>query len=125
MSETKKKQFGVWMDSYHATIAGRESISDREFVILGHVKNSGPDNNSNEHASHNQEMTLTHKFFKEITSKMPNVDEVHITGIGQIQEQFIKYLGLTPQFRNTASSESTSMKMSDDQFLTFIGKHFN
>jgi stalled ribosome rescue protein Dom34 len=44
-------------------------------------------------------MTLTHKFFKEIEGKMPNIDEIHVTGTGQIQEQFVKFLAETPQFK--------------------------
>lgn len=123
MSDKNKKQFGVWMDSQHATIVGREE--NGEFEILGHVKNSGPDNNSNEKTSNNQEIALTQKFFKEIASKMPNIDEIHITGTGQIQEQFIKFLVETPQYKNTQSSESTSNKMSDENFTQFIMKHFN
>ncbi|MEO6188236.1 MAG: hypothetical protein ABIO82_01340 [Ginsengibacter sp.] len=125
MSEKNKKQFGVWMDSYHATIAGRQDIDNGNFIILGHVKNSGADSNSNENASNNQEIALTHKFFKEIVAKIPNMDEVHVTGTGQIQKQFIKFLAGTPQYKNTVSTESTSNKMNDEQFLVFINKHFN
>ena len=71
-------------------------------------------NNSNENASNHQEIALTHKFFKEIVLKIPNMDEVHVTGTGQIQEQFIKFLSDTAQYKNAVSSESTSKKMSDE-----------
>ena len=125
MSEKNKKQFGVWMDSHHATIAGRKNIDDGAFIILEHVKNSGADNNSNENASNNQEIALTQKFFKEIVSKIPNIDQIHVTGTGQIQEQFIKFLAETPQYKKAISSESTSNKMDDEQFLAFVAKHFN
>lgn len=125
MSEKNKKQFGVWMDSHHATVAGRENIDNGGFIILEHVKNSGADSNSNENASNNQEIALTQKFFKEIVSKIPNMDEIHVTGTGQIQEQFIKFLADTPQYKNAVSSDSTSNKMDDDQFLSFISSHFN
>lgn len=125
MSDKNKKQFGVWMDSQNATIAGRQNIDSGEFVILDHVKNTGGAGNSNENAGNNHEVSLTQKFFKEILVKIPNVDEVHVTGTGQIQEQFIKYLAVTAQYKNTISSESTSNKMSDEQLLSFISKHFN
>jgi len=125
MSDKNKKLFGVWMDSHHATIVGKENADNEEFIVLGHVKNAGPDNNSNEKTSHNQEITLTQKFFKEIAAKMPNIDEIHITGTGQIQEQFMKFLAETPQYKNAVSSESTSNKMSDENLVLFIMKHFN
>ena len=125
MSEKNKKQFAVWMDTHHATIAGRENIDNGDFIILGHVKNDGADGNSNENASNHQEIALTHKFFKEIMAKIPNVDELHATGTGQIQEQFIKFLADTPQYKNVVSTESTSNKMSDEHLLAFVSKHFN
>ncbi|MFN9339901.1 MAG: hypothetical protein ACK6BZ_10470, partial [Candidatus Kapaibacterium sp.] len=66
MSKKSKKQFGVWMDSHHATIVGKENVDEGEFIVIGHVKNDGAQNNSNENAFNNQEISLTHKFFKEI-----------------------------------------------------------
>lgn len=125
MSGKNKKQFGVWMDSHHASIVGRANIESGDFEILGHVKNEGPANNSNEHTANNQEITLTHKFFKEIAAKMQNVDDIHVTGTGQIQEQFIKFLAETPQYKTAIASESTSNKMSDDELIAFTAKYFD
>jgi len=125
MAHKNKKQFGVWMDSRQATIVGRAQAGSGDFEILGHVKNNGPDNNSNENAANNQEMALTHKFFKEIATIMPNIDEIHLTGTGQVQEQFMQFLADTAQYKNVVSTESTSNKMTDEAFLTFITKHFN
>lgn len=125
MTQKNKKQFGVWMDSHHATIVGKKDSDNEEFDVLAHVKNPGADANSNENSAHNQEITLTHKFFKEILSKMPNVDEIHVTGTGQIQEQFIKYMSETPQYKNAKSSESTSNKTTEDKLIAFVTQHFN
>ena len=124
MSQKGKKQFGVWMDTHTAIIIGREEVETGEFVILGEVKNNGADRNSNENAANNQEIALTLKFFKEIALVMPNIDEIHITGTGQIQEQFIKYLSETAQYKNVHSSESTSTKMSDEDAIAFFKQHF-
>lgn len=125
MSAKNKKLFGVWMDSHNATIVGNSEEEEKVFAVIGQVKNAGPDNNSNENAANNQEIALTQKFFKEIASQMPNIDEIHITGTGQIQEQFTKYLAKTPQYKNVVVSESTSNKMSEENLLLFIKKHFN
>ena len=54
MSTKNKKLFGVWMDSHSATIVGNEEGENDEFIILGHVKNDGPDKNSNEKTLNNQ-----------------------------------------------------------------------
>lgn len=125
MATQGKKQFGVWMDSRHATIVGRQASGSDDLVILGHVKNEGADGNSNENAANNQEIALMQKFFKTIASHMQNVDELHVTGPGQVQEQFIHFLAETPQYKNTVCTECTSNEMSDDKLLLLIGKQYN
>jgi len=125
MSNKNKKLFGVWMDTHNATIVGKEAIDSGSFIIIDHITNVGTDHNQNEKAAHNKEVGLTQKFFKEIASVMPNVDEIHITGTGQMQEQFMKFLAETPQYKNVVSSESTSNKMSDENLVEFIAKYFN
>ena len=113
------------MDSHHATIVGRESIETGNFIILGHAENAGAESNSNEKSENNAERGLMQKFFKEITATMQNAEEVHITGTGTAQEQFMHYLENTPQFKNTVTQESTSNKMSEEKLLEYIGAKFN
>ncbi|MEO5968240.1 MAG: hypothetical protein ABIP68_03250 [Ferruginibacter sp.] len=125
MSEKNKKQFGVWMDSQNATIVGRENIDSGEFVVLNQIKNGSQGGNSNENAANNSEVSSTLKFFKEIVSNIQNMDEMHATGTGQIQEQFIKFLADTPQYKNVLSTISTANKMSDESLVEYVEKHFN
>ena len=125
MSVKNKKQFGIWMDANHAIIVGREMVDSGDFVILAQKKNNGQGSNSNENAANNAERTLQQKFFKEISAHMQNVEELHVTGTGQVQEQFIKYLAETPQFKNTIAKESTSNEMSNEKLVQFITKTFN
>ena len=120
-----KKQFGVWMDSQTAVIAGRENVDEGDFVILAHAKAEGQGGNSNEKTGNNAEQGGLQKLFKEITSHMQNVDEVLVTGTGTTQEQFIKHLSQTPQYKNTVATESTSHKMTDSHFIEFLTNHFN
>ncbi|MDI5893655.1 hypothetical protein [Flavobacterium algoritolerans] len=125
MSEKNKKQFGVWMDLHHATIVGRENVDSGEFVILGHEKVDGQGRNSSENVANNAERDLLHKLFKNITAHMQNVDELHVTGTGTAQEQFIKYLNETPQYKNVATKESTSNKMDDESLIEYVAAQFN
>jgi len=125
MSEKNKKQFGIWMDSHQATIIGREKSESGEFVVLAHAENAGSTGNSNENASNNSINTLRQTFFKEISSHMQNIDELHVTGTGQVQEQFVRYMAETPQFKNVVAKHSTTTKMSDEKLLEFITAKFN
>jgi hypothetical protein len=56
---------------------------------------------------------------------MQNVDELHVTGTGTAQEQFINYLSETPQYKNVETKESTSNKMSDESLIDFVTAQFN
>lgn len=124
MQEKNKKLFGVWMDTQNASIVGFESPESEKLTQIGHVHNEGREPNSNEHSANNEEITHTTKYFKKIAALMPNIDEIHVTGTGQIQEQFIKFLANTPQYKNVVSTESTANKMSDENLVLYISKHF-
>ncbi len=124
MSQKNKKQFGVWMDNHQATIVGQLNEAS-SFSVLGHAKNAGAQSNSNEKTAQNDAKTLQVKFFKEITTYMQNAEEVHVTGTGTAQEQFINYLAETPQFKNTTTNESTSNKMSDEKLVEYMDGKFN
>ena len=125
MRQKNKKQFGVWMDTHHATVVGRATADTEDFTVLAVAGNAGAEHNTSEKNEHNDEKTLQHKFFKEILSHMQNAEEVHLTGTGTSQEQLMRYMADTPQFKNTVTLESTSNKMSDENLAAYIGAKFN
>jgi hypothetical protein len=53
MSQKNKKQFGVWMDTHHATVAGRENADTADFTVIGHSENAGAEFNTSEKNAHN------------------------------------------------------------------------
>jgi hypothetical protein len=125
MTQKIKKQFGVWMDTHHATVIGRANADTEDFTVLAVAGNAGAEHNTSEKNQHNDERTLQHKFFKEILSHMQNAEELHLTGTGTSQEQLMRYMADTPQFKNTVTQESTSNKMSDENLVAYIGAKFN
>lgn len=125
MTGKNKKQFGVWMDSQHATIVGREDSELGNFVIIGHEKTDIQGGNSNENTANNAERDALQKLFKNITAHMQNVDELHLTGTGIVQEQFMKYLAETPQYKNAITKDSTANKMSDENLVEYITEQFS
>ena len=125
MKQKIRKQFGVWMDTHHATVVGRTTNDTEDFTVLAVAGNAGAEHNTSEKNQHNDERTLQHKFFKEILSHMQNAEELHLTGTGTSQEQLMRYMADTPQFKNTVTQESTSNKMSDENLVAYIGAKFN
>jgi len=115
-----QKRFGVWMDTHQATVVGNGDSNGESFAVIAHVKGETVPPNSNEKSANNQEKTNQAKFFKEIAAHMVNATSVHVTGTGQVQEQFLHYLADTPQFKNTRSAESTANKMSDEKLIEYI-----
>ncbi|MFN7100388.1 MAG: hypothetical protein ACK4M4_08455 [Flavobacterium sp.] len=125
MSQNSKKQFGVWMDSHHATIVGRENVDSGDFLVLGHETVDGQGYNTSENTANNAERDQLRKLFKNITAHMQNVDELHVTGTGTAQEQFINFLSETPQYKNVVATESTSNKMTDQSLIEYMTTQFN
>lgn len=115
-----QKQFGVWMDTHHATIIGSENTGNETLPTITHVKGEEVSPSTSDKNEHNQKKMLQAKFFKEISTHLVNATLVHITGTGQAQEQFMHYLAATPQFKNTKTEESTSNKMSDERLIVFF-----
>ena len=86
---------------------------------------AGQGSNSNEKSANNAQRTLQLKFFKEISAHMQNAEQVHVTGTGKEQEQFIHFLSETPQFKHAIAKESTSNKMSDEKLIEYMRAHFD
>ena len=120
-----QKQFGVWMDSHHATVAGNENAETGEWVVLAHVKGEAISPSSSNKNENNQKEMLRAKFFKEIAQHLVNATHLHATGTGQVQEQFIHWLEATPQFKNVKTNESTSNKMSDESLVKYFSEKVN
>lgn len=120
-----KKQFGVWMDTHTAIIIGKEDAATSDFTVLAHVTGEDTPPNTSEKNSNHQERSLTAKYFKEICTHLQNATHIHLTGTGQIQEQFMKFLADTPQFKNTVTDESTANKMSDERLIEFMAAKMN
>lgn len=117
---SNQKQFGVWMDTHSATIVGKAIQDGGAVFVVGTVTGEKTSPNSSEKTSSNQEQSLRLKFFKEIATYLKNATNVHITGTGQSQEQFMHYLAATPQFKNTKTDESTSNKMSEEKLVEYM-----
>lgn len=125
MSPKNRKQFGVWMDTHHATVIGRADPGSRSFAVVGHAGNPRSSGDPDEKTAHHHDQAALHRFFKEIASHLTNADEVHVTGTGTAQEQFIHFLADTPQFRNTATTEDTSIRMSDEDLVELVTGRFH
>jgi len=116
------KKYGVWMDTQHASVVKMASEEEEKHRVLAHITSEEVTPHANENNENNQKRMLLAKFFKEIASHLLNATHVHLTGTGQAQEQFIKYLADTPRFKQTVTEESTSVRMSDVDLLDYFAE---
>ena len=122
---SEKKLAGIWMDSENATVVKNHDIeSAYKFFVCDPVKRDVQRGNSNEKNANNVEQTNTAKFFKDLEHLITNTEELYLTGTGTIQEQFKNHLAETPQFKNLKVKLDTAQKMSDEQLLDTVKKHF-
>jgi stalled ribosome rescue protein Dom34 len=120
-----QKKFGVWMDKQVATVIVKDDTiekGDGDIMVLAHIVGEKISPTSSEKTANNHEKMAQAKFFKQIASQLQNATYVHITGTGQVQEQFMHYLAATPQFKNTQTDESTSNKMSDEKLIDMMAE---
>lgn len=123
---SEKKLAGIWMDSENATVVKNHDIeSAYKFFVCNPVKREVQHGNSSEKNANNVEQTNTTKFFKELENLITNTEELYLTGTGTIQEQFKNHLAETAQYKNLKVKLGTDQKMSDEQFLEEVKKHYN
>jgi hypothetical protein len=125
MTQKRKRQFGVWMDIHHAIIVGRADDRSNDFSVIGMAGDAGDVHVKPEKKMYPDASILQDRFFKEILFYMRNAEEVHVTGTGKWQEEFLKYMDNSPQCQDTVREVSISEKMSDDELAEFIQSKFN
>ena len=92
---TNQKQFGIWLDTRQAVIIGKENLEDEQFTVLATVASDDIPGNTSEKNHNHHEKTVQLKYFKSIAIHLHNATNIHITGTGQVQEQFIHWNCLT------------------------------
>ncbi len=122
---SNQKRFGVWMDTQNATVVGSDGSEAGTLTVIAHVAGEAVSPSPSNKNENNQKQMLQAKYFKEIATHIVNATHLHATGTGQVQEQFMRYLAETPQFKNTKTEESTANKMSDERLLEFFVDKLN
>ena len=125
MLDKKFKQFGIWMDNRHATIVGVSQSNEADgFKVLANVKEEKTMGNSEEHTLNNDKQRHLRMFFKDVSHQMQNAEEIYVTGISTVQEEFKSFLSDTPQFKNVKVHLDTDAALSDDALVEKVKKVF-
>ncbi len=125
MKHNNKKQYaGVWIDNQKAMIITNTSENDGEFVIKEKLKANANFGGGSEHSMNNAKQADNLKYFKSISSRLLNYDEILIFGPGKSQEQLQNHLEEDAQFNNKKITIDSAEQLTDPQMLAKVRDFF-
>ena len=126
MKKNSSRQFaGVWLDNQKAMIIASDSENNSgEYVILEKIKAAENQSGGSEHSINNAKQTESLKYFKSLSSKLVQYDEIFIFGPGKSQEQFQNHLQDDAQFKNKQITIDSAEHLTDPQMLAKVREFF-
>ena len=140
--ETKEnKKIGVWMDQKQAVLVSckNEHAAFTEKIqspIESMVRYPGETDSktkmkgsfsasNNEHKIHNIHQEQTKKYFSILKEKLNGYDEILLLGPGIFKNQFLKHISSNKGFSKVKVEALDADKMTSQQLLTLVKKHFS
>jgi stalled ribosome rescue protein Dom34 len=125
MKQNDKKQYaGVWLDNHKAIIISSSSTENGDYKILDKVKANEGHSGGSEHSINNAKQSDLLKYYKSISSRLINYDEILIFGPGKSQEQFQNHLLEDAQFKSKQISIDSAEQLTDPQIIAKVRAFF-
>ncbi len=120
------KQLGIWMD--HANAIMMELSNDKIFenkIVSGFTHQEKEFSLSkNENLMHNKEQHLQNGYYKELSEKIRNFDEVILFGPTNAKDELFNLLKTNHRFNSTKVDVKHADKMTENQMHAFVRSHF-
>lgn len=126
MKQSNKKQnAGVWIDNQKAIIITNTSENENgDFTIQEKIKGSENQGGGSEHSMNNAKQSGSLKYFKSVSSRLLNYDEILIFGPGKSQEQFQNHLQGDAQFNSKKITIDSAEQLTDPQMIAKVREFF-
>jgi stalled ribosome rescue protein Dom34 len=126
MKQSNKKQnAGVWIDNQKAIIITNTSENENgDFTIQEKIKGSENQGGGSEHSMNNAKQSGSLKYFKSVSSRLLNYDEILIFGPGKSQEQFQNHLQGDAQFNSKKITIDSAEQLTDPQMIAKVRDFF-
>ncbi len=122
MKHQGKKQYaGVWIDNQKAMIITEH---DGEFSIKEKLKADENFGGGSEHTINNAKQSGNLKYFKSISSRLLNYDEIMIFGPGKSQEQLQNHLEEDAQFNKKKITIDSAEHITEPQMIAMVRDFF-
>jgi stalled ribosome rescue protein Dom34 len=120
--EHKKKYAGVWLDNHKAMIISDTSGND--YTINDKVIATDNHSGGSEHSMNNARQSDLLKYYKTVSSRLLNYDEILIFGPGKSQEQLQHHLQEDAQFKSKQISIESAEQLTDPQMIAKVRDFF-
>ncbi len=116
---------GVWLDGHHATIiANAPGNESEDFVVEARVESPDILKGGSEHTFNQTKQADTSHYFKAVSEKLRQYDEILVFGPGKAQEQLHNFLNADGHFKNKKITIGSADKLSDHQMIERVRDFF-
>jgi stalled ribosome rescue protein Dom34 len=119
--QNKKQHAGVWIDNQKAMII---TENDGDFAIKEKLKADENFGGGSEHSINNAKQSGNLKYFKTISSRLLNYDEILIFGPGKSQEQLQNHLEEDAQFNKKKITIDSAEHITEPQMIAMVRDFF-
>lgn len=117
----KKQHAGVWIDNQKAMII---TENDGDFAVKEKLKADENFGGGSEHSINNAKQSGNLKYFKTISSRLLNYDEILIFGPGKSQEQLQNHLEEDAQFNKKKITIDSAEHITEPQMIAMVRDFF-
>ncbi|HVE61686.1 MAG TPA: hypothetical protein VNA26_07700 [Chitinophagaceae bacterium] len=117
----KKQNAGVWIDNQKAMIITADGA---DFSIKEKLKADENFGGGSEHSINNAKQSGNLKYFKAISGRLLNYDEILIFGPGKAQEQLQNHLEEDAQFNNKKITVDSAEHITEPQMIAMVRDFF-
>ena len=123
--EHSKKLSGVWLDHQEALIVTTEDHKDHgEFAIREKVKSGHTGNPSRESNLHSGVNEHLHHYYKAVSDKLKEFDEILLMGPGKAHEELKNILHTDKHFSNKKIINESADHLSENQLVAKVKHHY-
>lgn len=126
MKHNNQKQYaGVFLDNDKAMIITANSDNESvDYTIQDRVKAKESHGGGSEHSMNNAKQSDSLKYFKTLSTRLLNYDEILVFGPGKAQEQFQNHLNEDAQFKNKKISIDSAEQLTEPQMVAVVRDFF-
>ena len=122
---TKQKNLGIWMDHSIANLIDLNSKKNSKSIVSNFTSNTKEEAlNRSESLMHNKRQQMNQAFYKEIADEILNYKNVLLFGPTNANVEMHNYLNKDLHFKNIKIYIASADKMTDNQQIAFVKKHF-